>query len=377
MKTNYKMKPLFLFLFINLLSLVGFAQSAPATPAATEGAMPVNTILSIIALILLFIIIVLSMTVNSAIELYKLNKQKAKDTTIKGVSVLIALLCISQLSFAEEAATTTAVTTATNAASSAANIYFWAFIIIIILEVAIILFFVKLLRFLTGIEQLQKEKQASVKQQTLWERLNSLKPIEEEGNMDTGHVYDGIRELDNVTPPWFTIGFLASIVAAIVYLYQFNISGDIPRQEDEFAVEMRQAQILQDSLLKLEGGAIDENSVKLLSGADVEAGHKVYAAQCAACHGDKGQGGVGPNLTDDYWLHGGSIKDVFKTIKYGYVDKGMKAWKDDFSPKQIAQISSYVKTLRGTNPPGAKEKQGDLYAEESASTAVADSTKTN
>lgn len=76
-------------------------------------------------------------------------------------------------------------------------------------------------------------------------------------------------------------------------------------------------------------------------------------------------------------MHGGSIKDVFKTIKYGYVDKGMKAWKDDFSPKQIAQISSYVKTLRGTNPPGAKEKQGDLYAEESASTAVADSTKTN
>ncbi len=76
-----------------------------------------------------------------------------------------------------------------------------------------------------------------------------------------------------------------------------------------------------------------------------------------------GEGGVGPNLTDKYWLHGGSIQDVFKTIKYGWPDKGMKSWKDDYSPAQIAQIASYVKSLGGTNPPNPKAPQGTLVNE--------------
>ena len=90
-------------------------------------------------------------------------------------------------------------------------------------------------------------------------------------------------------------------------------------------------------------------------------------ASCSACHGRAGEGGVGPNLTDDYWLHQGGVSDIFKTIKYGWPDKGMKAWKDDFSPIQIAQMTSFIMTLRGTNPPNAKEKQGDLYLEAPAS----------
>ncbi len=85
---------------------------------------------------------------------------------------------------------------------------------------------------------------------------------------------------------------------------------------------------------------------------------------CAACHGKAGEGVVGPNLTDDYWLHGGSIKDVFKTIKYGWPEKGMRSWKDDLSPMQMAQVSSYIKSIHGTNPPNAKPQQGELYKEE-------------
>ena len=72
---------------------------------------------------------------------------------------------------------------------------------------------------------------------------------------------------------------------------------------------------------------------------------------------------VGPNLTDSYWIHGGSIKDIFKTIKYGWPEKGMKSWQEDYSPVQIAQLASYVKSLTGTKPAKAKEPQGDLFSD--------------
>ena len=90
-----------------------------------------------------------------------------------------------------------------------------------------------------------------------------------------------------------------------------------------------------------------------------------------ACHADKGQGNqTGPNLTDDYWLHKGGIKDVFYTIKYGWPEKGMRSWKEDFSPAQIAQLSSFIKSLKGSNPPGAKEPQGEKWTEEAAAPAA-------
>ena len=81
---------------------------------------------------------------------------------------------------------------------------------------------------------------------------------------------------------------------------------------------------------------------------------------------------VGPNLTDDYWIHKGGIKDIFKTVKYGVPEKGMKAWETDFSPTQLAEISSYIKSIHGTNPANPKEPQGDLYNDEAP---AADSVK--
>ena len=113
----------------------------------------------------------------------------------------------------------------------------------------------------------------------------------------------------------------------------------------------------------------------MLDAAGIASGMKLYNTNCGACHGDKGQGGVGPNLTDAYWLHGGSISHVFKSIKYGIVDKGMKSWKEDFSPTQIAQLASFIESIQGTNPPGAKEKQGDLYVASESNATPSDSTK--
>lgn len=376
MKKVMKIKWL-MFVLTSILS-VSFAAAqttAPAAPAASSMSVPINTVLCTIAVVLLLIIVVLAMTVNSAVDLYK--KRKADASSIaKNVSLLIGFLLLSSMTFAQDAAA--AAPAADNSSAHVAKIYFYSFIILIVVEIFAILFLLKTLRFLTGIEQLKAQRIAAGQESSLWEKMNKMKPIEEEASLDTGHSYDGIRELDNITPPWFTAAFLGTILFAIVYLYQNHISHSMPTQEEEFEVEMRQAKALQDSLLKLQGNNIDESNVKMLGDAEIASGQKLYMSNCSACHGDKGQGGVGPNLTDDYWLHGGKINDVFKSIKYGIVEKGMKSWKDDFSPNQIAQLASYIKTLKGTNPPGAKEKQGVLYDESAdASAAGADAATTD
>jgi cytochrome c oxidase cbb3-type subunit 3 len=119
---------------------------------------------------------------------------------------------------------------------------------------------------------------------------------------------------------------------------------------------------------------VNENTVTYLSGADdLAAGAKIYTTSCVACHNAKGEGGVGPNLTDDYWLHGGDIKSIFRTIKYGVDGKGMAAWQSVYSPKELAQVTSYVKSLVGTNPPNGREPQGVIYKEEND--AAPDSTQ--
>jgi cytochrome c oxidase cbb3-type subunit 3 len=111
---------------------------------------------------------------------------------------------------------------------------------------------------------------------------------------------------------------------------------------------------------------IDEKSVKMSDAAGITAGQVTFSKTCVPCHGTKAEGSVGPNLTDEYWLHGGTVADIFKTIKYGYPDKGMQSWQSTYSPVQMQELASYIKTLKGTNPPNAKAPQGDLFKEEVA-----------
>jgi cytochrome c oxidase cbb3-type subunit 3 len=123
---------------------------------------------------------------------------------------------------------------------------------------------------------------------------------------------------------------------------------------------------------------VDENTIVMLDAAGIAAGKALFEGNCVACHGTVGQGneGLGPNLTDDYWIHGGSLGDIFKVIKYGAAEMGMRSWKDDFSPVKIAQLTSYIRSLKGSNPPNAKGPQGELYIEEAEAKPVADSTST-
>lgn len=194
----------------------------------------------------------------------------------------------------------------------------------------------------------------------IWSKLLGLKPIEEEKDIMLEHEFDGIAELDNPTPAWFMWLFYASIFFAGAYLLNYHVFNWGKLQDEEYVAEMEAAKVAKETYLAKAANLIDENSVKEnLDGSVISAGQAIYNTNCVACHGDKGQGIVGPNLTDDFWIHGGKINSVFKTIKYGVPEKGMISWEKTLTPKQISEVSNYIISLKGTNPPGAKEPQGE------------------
>lgn len=193
-----------------------------------------------------------------------------------------------------------------------------------------------------------------------WTKLLGLKPISQEKDIMLDHEFDGIAELDNPTPAWFMWLFYATIIFAGAYLLNYHVFNWGKLQDEEYVVEMKEAKAAKDAYLSKAANLIDENTVKENKDAAViSAGQALFNTNCVACHGDKGQGVVGPNLTDEYWLHGGKINDVFKTIKYGIPDKGMISWEKTLTPKQISEISNYILSLKGTNPAGAKAPQGE------------------
>jgi cytochrome c oxidase cbb3-type subunit 3 len=195
---------------------------------------------------------------------------------------------------------------------------------------------------------------------SIWNKILGLRPIEEEKDIALEHEFDGITELDNPTPAWFMWLFYASIAIAVGYMLTYHVFSWGKLQEEEYAIEMEEAELAKKAFLAKSANLIDENTVKESAEAAVLAsGLVIYNANCVACHGDKAQGLVGPNLTDEYWLHGGKINDIFKSIKYGIPEKGMIAWGKSLSPKQIAEVSNFIKSLKGSNPAGAKAPQGD------------------
>jgi len=200
----------------------------------------------------------------------------------------------------------------------------------------------------------------------IYDKAWSLVPIEKEQDIDLGHEFDGIRELDNSLPPWWVYLFYGTIIWAAVYIYVAHYSDyEMGRsQAEEYIAEVESFEIQQRIYLAAQENLVDEtNVVALIDAADLDAGLGIYNLNCIACHGAKGEGGVGPNLTDPYWINGGGIKNIFKRIKYGVPDKGMIAWKSQLPPKAIQQVASFILTMEGTDPPNAKEPQGEIYVE--------------
>ena len=208
-------------------------------------------------------------------------------------------------------------------------------------------------------EELKPAKAEKKPKNDVWIKLLSLKPLSEEKDLLMEHEFDGIQELDNPTPAWFMYLFYSTIVFAIAYLLIYHVFGVGQLQYQEYKTEVAQAGIAKKEYLSKQANRVDENTVKLVADPAVLAsGKAVFTTTCVPCHGEHAEGKIGPNLTDDYWLHGGKINEVFKTIKYGALTKGMPTWEKQLSAKQISDVANYVKSLHGTNPPNPKEPQG-------------------
>jgi len=349
-----------------LLSAPVWAAGAPASNPLYN---PLAMLLISVMLILLIVIGILANVLMGAADISLSKWKKGKETeknqvTRQIVAIFICLMMLSVPSIAQDNAGNV------QAASSIAGLsipLFYTMIAIVFLELSVILVLLVNVRFLI---RSQKEKldviemkEAIVRKPKIswWNRFNKFKPLEQEGDIDLGHEYDGIRELNNRLPPWWIYGFYATIIFAAIYLWRYHVSHSAPLSREEYAIAVEKADEKVKEYLKQKGEAVDENTVAMLGGADISEGKKSFQVSCISCHNEGGGGNVGPNLTDDYWLHGGDIKSIFKTIKYGI--NAMPTWQNSYSNRQIAQLASYVKSLHGTNPANAKAAQGELYKE--------------
>lgn len=243
-------------------------------------------------------------------------------------------------------------------------------IIMGIILLVILILLVLMVYLMTFLSAIFKSENPLAEQEPSWWESFKLKFLtgntEEEQNTDklmTDHSYDGIQELDNFMPPWLQYVFIGTIIYAVGYFAFYTVLGigktGVEEYEEELKIEAVAASLRSNSML----ASIDETNVELdNSAAALGAGKTIYEANCAACHAIDGGGGVGPNLTDQYWLHGGDIKDVFTVIKYGVIEKGMVPWEDQLSPQEIQEVGSYILSLKGSSPAAPKDPQGEIYA---------------
>jgi cytochrome c oxidase cbb3-type subunit 3 len=239
---------------------------------------------------------------------------------------------------------------------------------IIFIELLIILYFAYWLKVIV---LPTKQKAIKPKTNAWWDWFNKSVSFEKEKDVQLDHNYDGIKELDNALPPWWLYGFYITIIFSGIYLWRYHISCTAPLSYEELQNDLRKSEIELNAALAKKGDRVDENSIEYKEDAImIEEGRSIFESNCKACHADNAGGmpNSGPNLTDKYWIHGGDIKNVFKTIRYGVVEKGMIAWSNVLSNKQIAQVATYIKSIKepvvGGQPP-----KGDLFDDAGAKRA--------
>jgi cytochrome c oxidase cbb3-type subunit 3 len=182
----------------------------------------------------------------------------------------------------------------------------------------------------------------------------------------TGHIYDGIEELDHPAPNWFMLLFYVTIVFGLGYsVYYLLGDGPTLTQEYERSRDAEEYARYQSASSTGAPRALTESELATLAkdAGQRSRGQVSFQAKCASCHGSVGQGGIGPNLTDPYWLHGGRLTEVAATITQGVADKGMPPWGPVLPPAEVNALVAYIHGLAGTHPAGAKAPQGTLFRE--------------
>lgn len=235
-------------------------------------------------------------------------------------------------------------------------------VLLLILVAAVTIYAIRILNILT------KQAQPVVRHswwQRFIERMNASVPVEQEKDIELDHDYDGIRELDNHLPPWWKWLFYGTIGFSAVYLVVYHVTDTLPLSHDEYKREVTMAEeAVRKYLASQPQTTIDENTLEYSADPEaIEKGRNIFMNNnCGGCHRNDGGGNqIGPNLADEYWLHGGDVKDIFRTIKNGVVEKGMPAWGKSMSAQDVRDVTFFVMSLQGTNPPDAKAPQGELF----------------
>lgn len=338
-----------------------FGQEA-TTPAPVSPGPPVSTpiyeqlgvssttlftIMTLFTLLLLFFMVSMANSTKNIIK-YKQDIRE-KNNTPKALLALVGLFISSSAMAAEPGVSESLI--------PFPNSVFWAYMVVDVILIMFIIYFAGIVKgTISDVVVLRK----MFRWKKLGKTLTNAVPIEEEGSILLDHDYDGITELDNQLPPWWKYGFYVTIAWAFVYFFYYQVLEIGPLQEAEYAQEMADGEKQMAEYKALHPEMITADNVELLTDAGTMAsGREVYETSCISCHMEKGMGGVGPNLTDPYWLYGNSIKDVFTTISEGKPENGMAAWKNLLTADKIQAVASYILQFEYVAPPTGKDPQGD------------------
>ena len=322
-------------------------------------------------LILIFgIIIVATSILNLAKSDYfkkKLAEQLAKEESEKGSGINSTLIAIIGVIGAMIASSQSYALTFMQAGEAEegmpwlkvenSDIYF--LIVINIILIGVIFYLRKMFNNLLGlIKKKEEEKVAAEKAfKKINQVLSDVVPIEEEHTILMHHEYDGIRELDNNLPPWWVWMFFATLIFAVVYLLNYHVfkTGDL--QVTAYEKEIKRSEKEVKAYLSKMSMNVDETNATLMTDAgDLAKGKAIFETNCVTCHNPKGEGNIGPNLTDKNWIYGYDIKEVFKTVKTG-TPNGMPEHNSKFNPIQIQQVASFVLSLPAAK---GKDPQGEI-----------------
>lgn len=312
-------------------------------------------LLTAIAIILLVVIVAL----NGAIKNIATGKALWESKNSAAMVLALFFTGLSSQTFAQDA-TQDMIIVEPNY-----GLVFWLFLLVDLVLLIIVLVQLSVLSGLVNtIKGQMAEEGEYIAVETgfdrFWKGLTNAAPIEREAEVMTDHEYDGIKELDNVLPPWWLWLFYLSIVFAVVYFGYYEIYKSTDMSIDEYQAEMVIAEEQAAAI------GVNVNNVAIMEDeSSLANGQKVFESNCASCHLNDGGGSIGPNLTDDYWKNGGSVQEVFTTIEDGITGTAMVSWKALISPNDRQDVTSYILVkLVGSTPANPKAAEGELYKPE-------------